>query len=89
MYTAKHHGVRYRIARHESARLRDGSCGHVAKRRIAFASGQRIVELVKKNITPSKILTPEAFHNAITVDLALGGSTNTALHIPATAHEAA
>jgi dihydroxy-acid dehydratase len=58
------------------------------KRRIAFASGQRIVELVKKNITPSKILTPEAFHNAITVDLALGGSTNTALHIPAIAHEA-
>jgi dihydroxy-acid dehydratase len=58
------------------------------KRRIAFASGQRIVELVKKNITSSKILTPEAFHNAITVDLALGGSTNTALHIPAIAHEA-
>lgn len=58
------------------------------KRRIAFASGKRIVELVKKNVTPSKILTPEAFHNAITVDLALGGSTNTALHIPAIAHEA-
>lgn len=58
------------------------------KRRIAFASGKRIVELVKKNITPSKILTPDAFHNAITVDLALGGSTNTALHIPAVAHEA-
>jgi dihydroxy-acid dehydratase len=58
------------------------------KRRIAFASGMRIVEMIKKNITPSKILTPEAFHNAITVDLALGGSTNTALHIPAIAHEA-
>ncbi len=58
------------------------------KRRIAFASGVRIVDLVKKNFTPSKILTPDAFHNAITVDLALGGSTNTALHIPAIAHEA-
>ncbi|HSW62538.1 MAG TPA: dihydroxy-acid dehydratase [Dissulfurispiraceae bacterium] len=58
------------------------------KRRIAFASGKRIVDLVKKKITPSKILTPDAFHNAITVDLALGGSTNTALHIPAIAHEA-
>ncbi len=58
------------------------------KRRIAFASGKRIVDLVKKNITPSKILTPDAFHNAITVDMALGGSTNTALHIPAIAHEA-
>ncbi|HMK43480.1 MAG TPA: dihydroxy-acid dehydratase [Dissulfurispiraceae bacterium] len=58
------------------------------KRRIAFESGRRIVGLVKKNITPSKILTPDAFHNAITVDLALGGSTNTCLHIPAIAHEA-
>lgn len=58
------------------------------KRRIAFSSGKRIVELVKKNVTPSKIMTPDAFHNAITVDLALGGSTNTALHIPAIAHEA-
>jgi len=58
------------------------------KRRIAFHSGSRIVELVKKNITPRKIMNRNAFKNAITVDLALGGSTNTALHIPAIAHEA-
>lgn len=58
------------------------------KRRIAFESGRRIVELVRKNITPRKIMTKDAFGNAITVDLALGGSTNTTLHIPAIAHEA-
>lgn len=58
------------------------------KRRIAFESGSRIVELVKKNITPRKILTQKAFENAIRVDMALGGSTNTVLHIPAIAHEA-
>lgn len=58
------------------------------KRRIAFESGKRIVELVKKGITPRKIMTIQAFENAIMVDLALGGSTNTVLHIPAIAHEA-
>ncbi|MBI5100706.1 MAG: dihydroxy-acid dehydratase [Nitrospirae bacterium] len=58
------------------------------KRRIAFESGVRITELVKKNITPRKIMTLKAFENAIMVDLALGGSTNTVLHIPAIAHDA-
>jgi dihydroxy-acid dehydratase len=58
------------------------------KRRIAFASGERIAGLVKKGITPRKIMTAKAFENAIAVDLALGGSTNTVLHIPAIAHEA-
>ncbi|NCO84448.1 MAG: dihydroxy-acid dehydratase [Nitrospirae bacterium CG_4_10_14_3_um_filter_44_29] len=58
------------------------------KRRIAFASGERIVELVKKNITPRKIMTRKAFENAIMIDLALGGSTNTVLHIPAIANDA-
>ncbi len=58
------------------------------KRRIAFHSGSHIVELVKKKITPRKILTKKAFENAIRVDMALGGSTNTVLHIPAIAHEA-
>jgi len=57
------------------------------KRRIAFESGRRVVELLRKNITPRKIMTKKAFENAIMVDLALGGSTNTALHIPAIAHE--
>jgi dihydroxy-acid dehydratase len=58
------------------------------KRRIAYESGERVVELVKKDITPDKILTRAAFENAIAVDMALGGSTNTCLHIPAIAHEA-
>ncbi len=58
------------------------------KRRIAFASGERIVELVGENITPRQIMTKAAFENAIRVDLALGGSTNTVLHLLAIAHEA-
>ena len=57
------------------------------KRRIAFESGHRITTLVKKNITPRKIMTLKAFENAIRIDMALGGSTNTVLHIPAIAHE--
>ncbi len=58
------------------------------KRRIAFDSGRRVVELVKKGITPRKIMTRKAFENAIMVDMALGGSTNTVLHIPAIAKDA-
>jgi len=58
------------------------------KRRIAFASGERIVDMVHQNITPRSILTREAFENAIRVDLALGGSSNTVLHLLAIAREA-
>ena len=58
------------------------------KRRLAFASGQRIVQLVHDNITPRQIMTREAFENAIRVDLALGGSSNTVLHLLAIAREA-
>lgn len=58
------------------------------KRRIAFDSGVRIVELIRGNITPRKIMTRAAFENAVRVDMALGGSTNTVLHILAIAHEA-
>jgi len=58
------------------------------KRRIAFESGRRVVELVRKGITPRKIMTRKAFENAIMVDMALGGSTNTVLHIPAIAKDA-
>jgi dihydroxy-acid dehydratase len=58
------------------------------KRRIAFESGKRIVGLVTENLTPRKIMTRNAFENAIRIDMALGGSTNTTLHIPAIAHEA-
>jgi dihydroxy-acid dehydratase len=58
------------------------------KLRIAQASGSRIVELVRKGVTARRIATPPAFANAIRVDMALGGSTNTVLHIPAIAREA-
>jgi len=58
------------------------------KRHIAFESGRRVVELVKKEITPRAILTPGAFDNAIRLDLALGGSSNTILHLCAIAREA-
>jgi dihydroxy-acid dehydratase len=57
------------------------------KMRIARESGAKIIDLLEKNLTPSKIMTQSAFENAIAVDLALGGSTNTTLHIPAIASE--
>ncbi len=57
------------------------------KRMIAYESGERIVELVKNDITPRKIMTKNAIMNGIRIDMALGGSTNAALHIPAVAHE--
>lgn len=59
------------------------------KRRIAFESGMQIVELVKKDLKPSDIITRESLRNAITADLALGGSTNTFLHILAIANAGA
>ncbi|GAB6184322.1 dihydroxy-acid dehydratase [Thermodesulfovibrio hydrogeniphilus] len=58
------------------------------KRRMAFDTGVQIVELIKKKVNARKILTKEAFYNAIAVDMALGGSTNTILHIKAIANEA-
>jgi dihydroxy-acid dehydratase len=58
------------------------------KRRIASESGERIVGLVKDDVTTKRILNRNAIANAIIVDNALGGSTNTVLHIPAIAHEA-
>ncbi|MCG2713261.1 MAG: dihydroxy-acid dehydratase [Candidatus Omnitrophica bacterium] len=62
--------------------------GSAKKRRIAQASGERIVELVKKNIKPRDIITKESLENAIVVDMALGGSSNTVLHLMSIAHEA-
>jgi len=60
-----------------------------AKRiRLAKKAGMQIVELVKKGIKPRDIATKEAFLNAIAVDMALGASTNTVLHLPAIANEA-
>lgn len=51
-------------------------------------TGMQIMDLVKQDLRPSRILTQEAFENAVTVDMAFGGSTNTSLHLPAIAREA-
>ena len=58
------------------------------KKRIAFESGIQIVELVRKNLLPSEIITKDSLRNAIIADLALGGSTNSFLHILALANAA-
>lgn len=54
---------------------------------MAYNSGRRIVEMVEEDLKPSDIMTQESFNNAIAVDMALGGSSNTALHLPALASE--
>lgn len=55
--------------------------------RLAKETGMQIMELVKKNRKPRDIMTEQAFENALTIDMALGGSTNSMLHLPAIAHE--
>ena len=59
-----------------------------ARIRLAKHAGMKIMELVEKNIRPRDIMTKKAFMNALTMDMALGCSTNTMLHLPAIAHEA-
>ena len=56
--------------------------------KLAKHAGMKVMELLEKNIRPRDILTKAAFENALTVDMALGCSTNTMLHLPAIAHEA-
>ena len=58
------------------------------KKEQAYESGKRAVELVRNGVKPRDIMTETAFHNAVRVDMAMGGSTNTVLHIPAIAREA-
>jgi len=58
-----------------------------AKLRLALEAGRLVMEVLKSEIRPSEILTEEAFENAIMADMALGGSTNTVLHLPAIARE--
>ena len=59
-----------------------------ARTRLAKQAGMRILSLVADNVRPSDIMTEVAFRNAIAVDMAIGGSTNTVLHLPAIAHDA-
>ncbi len=56
--------------------------------RLAKEAGMKVMEMLEKNIRPRDIMTEKAFHNALTVDMALGCSTNSMLHLPAIAHEA-
>jgi dihydroxy-acid dehydratase len=56
--------------------------------RLAKKAGMQILEILKADLKPKDIMTKEAFVNAVAVDMALGGSTNTALHLPAIAHDA-
>ncbi len=67
----------------------NGTIPAVYSKRIELAkhAGMAVMELVKKKICPRDIMTKEAFYNALTVDMALGCSTNSMLHIPAIAHE--
>ncbi len=68
----------------------NGTIPAVYSQRIKLAkhAGMKVMELLEKNIRPRDILTEDAFMNALTVDMALGCSTNTMLHLPAIAHEA-
>jgi len=59
-----------------------------ARIRLAKKTGMRVVKMVEENLTPDKIMTEAAFRNALCLDMALGCSTNTVLHLPAIAHEA-
>ena len=59
-----------------------------ARRLLAKRAGATVMELIKKDVKPRDILTKEAFENAITVDMGIGGSSNTVLHLTAIAHEA-
>ena len=61
---------------------------HAARRRLAKLAGKKIMELFERDIKPRDIATISAFKNAIAIDMALGCSTNTVLHVPALAHEA-
>jgi len=65
-----------------------GLAGTAKKQRIAEKAGERVVELVREGVTVRRIVTRESLENAIRMDMALGGSTNTTLHIPAIAHAA-
>jgi len=61
---------------------------HADRIRLAKRAGIRVMALIETNLRPRDILTREAFENAIRLDMAVGGSTNTVLHLPAIAHEA-
>ena len=62
--------------------------GSAKKMRLAQLAGERVCDLVREDVTARKVVTHDSLENAIRMDMALGGSTNTTLHIPAIAHDA-
>jgi len=60
----------------------------IRRRQLAKAAGQKVMELLASNTRPREIINKDSIHNAFTVDMALGGSTNSVLHLMAVAHEA-
>ncbi|MEN6480263.1 MAG: dihydroxy-acid dehydratase [Anaerolineales bacterium] len=68
----------------------NGTTPAVSSRRIALArqAGMQVMEMLRRNLRPSDILTADALHNALSTDMAMGGSTNSVLHLLAIAHEA-
>ena len=68
----------------------NGTIPAVSSRRLALArtAGMQVMRMIERNIRPLDILTSDAFHNAFTTDMAMGGSTNSVLHLMALAHEA-
>jgi dihydroxy-acid dehydratase len=61
---------------------------HSRRLQLAYKAGQQVMKVLDKNITPGDLITEESLHNAFAVDMALGGSSNTVLHLTAIAHEA-
>jgi dihydroxyacid dehydratase (EC 4.2.1.9) len=84
----KYNGLHDRSSWNVLARRRYGACGFRYQKRIAFESGARVVDLVRSQILPRDIATIDSFKNAIAVDMALGGSSNSVLHLLAIANEA-
>ncbi len=82
------HELYYRGDRHGAGGNGTLPRGIFRRLRLAKLTGMKIMELLEKDIRPRDILTEKAFENAFTVDMALGCSTNTVLHIPAIAQEA-
>lgn len=87
MYTANSHNCLCEVL--GMALGGNGTIPAVHSRRIELAkhAGMQIMDLIEKDIRPRDIMTPEAFENALTADMALGCSTNSMLHLPAIAHE--
>ncbi len=88
LYTANTMAVVTEVLGMSITRCATTTATSALKKKQAYETGKRIVELVKEDVKPRQIMTPEAFENAIRVDMAMGGSTNTVLHIPAVAKEA-